>query len=942
MVKHTTKEAYFERLKNLAEVNKTSLKESQVRNLGSLIDYKRAADGVAYGIVKENHNYYLKKAGTKQDPDVSDFAYIGGLGNITNFKYKSLAEADKQRNMVFHTINEATSLRPDKNGSKKKLNEDVASDEIDKAAEKVGDLDAATDVEAEPALDTDGNAEMAAGLDAKDPVSTPAEEPGPEGGAELPPPEGDTGGEELPPPEGGDELPPEGNEEMPPEDDGTGAEETGAENPEGTGAPEGEEPNSDIEKAVGKISNKIRKTEMEDAQVKSLVGSFLSSFKDKFRDIDIEDRKEMANKILKVVGQDEIDDLGDNVEQGDNEAGPEGLPEDEQPCAECGGFGEYANSRGYGSPESFMECGDEEKANVISGYANAHGEGQNDGDFKTVAIVITPEILEKLKGDYGHEDYANELTPYSSEMNEASEEDKMAQLNELWGGLGNAFKKVGGDIGSGIKKGAQAVGGGLKSAGQAVGGAVQKGAQAVGNVAKAGAEKVGQYAQGVKQSYNQGEINPEVSKLEASAADLGKRIAALNKRVVGAGQQPLNVKSILATIQNQIGAGGQANLGKYRSVAENTDPAYTTVQPSAMIQEDDETDEPETDSTETDSPEHEEGETPEEEKAEHELGGDEFETPEVSGAMGGSLPLIGGSQNLGLSSIKPDGAGVEIVVEPDKTITLNMNEAKRQLIKTIAEGVNKYMAEAKPSAGLSSKVKGAVVKKAKKGENVGKGGFDKVANKAAKEYGSKEAGKKVAAAAMWKNVKKESTEPQEVMTESEQKLRKYVRIRLEEKAGLRKSKLNENTKSPVLKKLDSIIDEQFKLYEKVILKKKDNINEVLGLDKLGINIGPEEKVAASFKKLNPRNVDEINRLFQIAFKNILINPHMSGIGIAAKKATPDEKYFMIKQYVDGGGGTLRLNKMGKLIYAPKEFQDKGTISSFEPGSAQEKTNFMLK
>ena len=52
--------------------------------------------------------------------------------------------------------------------------------------------------------------------------------------------------------------------------------------------------------------------------------------------------------------------------------------------------------------------------------------------------------------------------------------------------------------------------------------------------------------------------------------------------------------------------------------------------------------------------------------------------------------------------------------------------------------------------------------KAHKGENVGHGGFDKVANKAAKEYGSKEAGERVAAAVMrkiyQKNYAKESEE----------------------------------------------------------------------------------------------------------------------------------------------------------------------------------------
>ena len=37
-------------------------------------------------------------------------------------------------------------------------------------------------------------------------------------------------------------------------------------------------------------------------------------------------------------------------------------------------------------------------------------------------------------------------------------------------------------------------------------------------------------------------------------------------------------------------------------------------------------------------------------------------------------------------------------------------------------------------------------------------GFEKIADKAAKKYGSKEKGQKVAAAAMWKNIKRENTE----------------------------------------------------------------------------------------------------------------------------------------------------------------------------------------
>ena len=56
-MKNTSKEAYYERLRNLADVNKTSIKESKNNTLGTLIDYKRAADGVTYGIIKENHQY---------------------------------------------------------------------------------------------------------------------------------------------------------------------------------------------------------------------------------------------------------------------------------------------------------------------------------------------------------------------------------------------------------------------------------------------------------------------------------------------------------------------------------------------------------------------------------------------------------------------------------------------------------------------------------------------------------------------------------------------------------------------------------------------------------------------------------------------------------------------------------------------------------------------
>ena len=62
-------------------------------------------------------------------------------------------------------------------------------------------------------------------------------------------------------------------------------------------------------------------------------------------------------------------------------------------------------------------------------------------------------------------------------------------------------------------------------------------------------------------------------------------------------------------------------------------------------------------------------------------------------------------------------------------------------------------AKKKPSAGLSKEKKSAIVKKAKSGKDIGKKGksFDKVA----KAAGGGEKGKRIAAAAMWKNAARE-------------------------------------------------------------------------------------------------------------------------------------------------------------------------------------------
>jgi len=81
-------------------------------------------------------------------------------------------------------------------------------------------------------------------------------------------------------------------------------------------------------------------------------------------------------------------------------------------------------------------------------------------------------------------------------------------------------------------------------------------------------------------------------------------------------------------------------------------------------------------------------------------------------------------------------------------------------LKTLRSKKQSVEEKKKPSAGLTAKKKSEVVKAAKAGKDIGKKGkgFEKIASTAAKKYGSAEKGKKVAAAAMWKNVKRENVE----------------------------------------------------------------------------------------------------------------------------------------------------------------------------------------
>lgn len=121
--------------------------------------------------------------------------------------------------------------------------------------------------------------------------------------------------------------------------------------------------------------------------------------------------------------------------------------------------------------------------------------------------------------------------------------------------------------------------------------------------------------------------------------------------------------------------------------------------------------------------------------------------------------------------------------------------------------------EEKPSAGLSKEKKSEVVKKAKKGEDIGKKGKGfKEVEKLAKKGGAKDP-KAVAAAALWKNIKREQVEISEWVEKlAEQKYHSFTSKK--EIMEMISGKMNEIEVGPNVKKGHNNIPE-FMTYDSI-------------------------------------------------------------------------------------------------------------------------------
>lgn len=89
---------------------------------------KRSDDGDVYAIVRENHEYYIKKSRTPEMPTKDSFDYVGGLKNKKDYAYPSYSKALKQLNFKFNSISESLGS---KNNQNMFLNENIIVEEVE-------------------------------------------------------------------------------------------------------------------------------------------------------------------------------------------------------------------------------------------------------------------------------------------------------------------------------------------------------------------------------------------------------------------------------------------------------------------------------------------------------------------------------------------------------------------------------------------------------------------------------------------------------------------------------------------------------------------------------------------------------------------------------------------------------------------------------------------
>ena len=287
----------------------TTLNEST--SLSEIDFIKKGPNGIVYGIIRENHNYFIKTTEkTSGTLFAEDFQYVGGVQNKYDERYHSYAEALKHLNMKFDMLNESYGIETGTNlfesdgiptGNASGIASGVAGMGfvMEEDEEDEGEVEVK---EGDPQIIADDEES----IDEKTVIKVDAPAPPPV------------------------EAPVEDEVEADPF-----ADEEGMEGEEGMEDEEGDETTKKIQKYTGKVGQLLRDKDEPDPELdKYVINSIVSAID--WEEIPDEDVEEI---IEKIEGEDEEDGEGDEFATGDEEVVDLDAEEggDEDPFAEEGG-----------------------------------------------------------------------------------------------------------------------------------------------------------------------------------------------------------------------------------------------------------------------------------------------------------------------------------------------------------------------------------------------------------------------------------------------------------------------------------------------------------------------------------------------------------------------------------------------------------------------------
>jgi hypothetical protein len=279
---------------------------------------KKGPNGIVYGIVRENHDYFIKTSNKPYGKFLSeDFQYIGGLQNKGTEKYHSYAEALKHLNIKFDMLNESYGIE---------YNVNIFESDGNAIAGGAG-FGFVLEKEEEIILDDDITEEKKV-LKVDAPASATPEAPAAEA-----PVEDDVADDEF-------GFSDEDTEDLSDDEGDTlGDEDTVATGDEGTEDLGDDEITKKIQKLTGKIGQMLRDSEDVDPKLeKYVINSIISALH-----LDEMDESDKEDIISKFEEEDEEDSFGDDDgtdDFGDDEGS------DESPEAPEGGSDELSESRG--------------------------------------------------------------------------------------------------------------------------------------------------------------------------------------------------------------------------------------------------------------------------------------------------------------------------------------------------------------------------------------------------------------------------------------------------------------------------------------------------------------------------------------------------------------------------------------------------------------------